>query len=594
MIRRLFRFLHDTRILHTAGGIAIGLAGAGIAALILTFVVQPLAYQATKGMRPDREGRFVLWFWKGSESWHARDQLHEQLNATYQDLLNTLEARDELIPRPINVFIHDSLDNLTTSVVQRKSTLNEQRLTAPMDLLVGQDPTAPLTELITAYAWGECQSLILRNGLRATLSEPDRDFHAAVAAAGARQLDLEQLLAAEGTMSPSLYHRYASPFSQSMVGSLTDIAGLMQVEDAGIVPLSDLPAIHAASLVRFIAATYGITALRRTWGSGSTEQLLRRLAVPLDTLDEAWHAAIERVGANSPQFGYFQAYYSLLQGRTDDAFAQVSGWTSRLSDDEAELAIRSALLVGDIPAARSFLANLKAAQRREQLAALVHRFDDWIVVERGRCRALGSAVDRDELALLAASAWETIQAVTDELRLVSSTLPERFTILVYPDEAPAADASPLLVDAPEGAAILETIAGDSFDDLSWALAELVPQYAYGVRSLSRLVRSGIASAILHTREALIAHGCGLLATDAWIWFERLDFNRSDIDNVLMEAGLLFRYVLDTWGPEAIARIWEMTSGQTRATSLETALKTVCSSGRKEIEEELLETVLKCP
>jgi hypothetical protein len=592
MIRRAFRFLVETRLLHMVGGLAIGLAGAGIAALILNYVVQPLSYRATEGMRAQRSQELVLWYWDESPRWETRDQVDDTLRSTYAQLLEALDVDDASIPKPINVLIHDSLDLLTASVVQRKSTLNEQRLTAPMDLLAGQDPTGPLTELIAAYGWGECRSQILQAGLRAALSEPDRDFHAIVAAAGSARLSLDRLLDAEGDLRPSLYQQYASPFSSSMVGTLTDIAGLMQAEDVSTVPLSDLAALHAASLVRYIVTEYGMTALRRAWGTGSTQRLLRRLDVPLDALDQAWGEAIRRAGEASPQIDYFRAYYDLLQGRTETAYAQILGWDPPHSADERALAIRAALLVGDLATARAYLPPPGTASA-EELSSLVARFDGWTAVLDGRCRVLAPIDQRLAAERVAIAGWRAIEAVLNALGLEDASLPERITLVLYPSEA-ARDQEPALLPGADDAALLEVTRETPVEEIEQTLAELAPEYGYGARSSSRLVRSGVATAVLRPRETLIDHACGLIAENAWIWLERLDFNRSDIENVLVEAGLLFRYVLDTWGPEAIAQIWAMTARQPRPASLETALETACGVGRKEIEDALLATVLRCP
>jgi hypothetical protein len=590
--KRLYRVLRESRVVHMVGGIAIGLLGAGILALLLNYVVQPLSYRATQGMNAEREQRFTLWYWDQSPSAALHEQLFGEIRSAYERLLTTLEVDDDQVPRPINVLVHDTVDQLTASVVQRKSSLNEQRLSAPMDLLVGVDPTGPLTELVAAYAWGECQSKILQNGLRAAITE-DRDVHAIVAAAGDRQLTLDGLLAIEETLQPSLYQLYASPYSSSMIGTLSDIAGLMNVQAEGGASLNDLPSMHAASLVRFILEEFGMLDLRRAWGSGSTARLLGRLDIPLDELDRRWRTATEQARERSPRYPYYAAYFDLLQGRPDTAFAAIRGWPSPLGEDAAELAIRCSLLVGEIETAESYLDALPASPTRSQLAALVAAFTGWIAVEDGRCRALAPAELRAVAEQRAAAAQGTIDTIAAALALDPAALPERVTLVIH-RSATTADAAPaLLPEAGADATVLELVQASPPDELAWTLGELVPQLAYGARSLSQLVRAGVASALLNSRERLVRHACELLANDAWIWLERLDFNRSDTENVVMEAGLLFRYVLDTCGPEAIARVWTMTARQPRPASLETALEDACGMGREEIEDALFETVLDC-
>jgi hypothetical protein len=590
--KRLYRVLRESRLVHMVGGIAIGLLGAGVLALLLNYVVQPLSYRATQGMNAEREQRFTVWYWEESPSAERHEQLFAGILSAYERLLTALEVDDEQLPRPISVLLHDTVDQLTASVVQRKSSLNEQRLSAPMDLLVGVDPAGPLSELIAAYAWGQCQSRILQNGLRAAVTE-DRDVHAIVAAAGNRRLSLVGLLALEETLQPSLYQLYASPYSSSMIGSLSDIAGLMNVQAEGGASLNDLPALHAASLVRFIIEEFGMLDLRRAWGSGSTARLLGRLEVPLEELDRRWQMVTEQARERSERYPYYAAYFDLLQGRPDTAFAAIRGWPSPLEPDAAELAVRCSLLVGEIETAETYLAALPASPARSQLAALVAGFTGWTAVEEGRCRVLAPAELRAVAEKRAAAAQETIDTIVAELALDPSTLPERVTLVLHRSAADADAAPALLPEAGADAAVLELVDASPPDALAWTLGELVPQLAYGARSLSRLVRSGVASALLNSREQLVRHACDLLADDAWIWLERLDFNRSDTENVVMEAGLLFRYVLDTCGPEAVARVWAMTSQQPRPASLETALEAACGMGREEIEDALFETVLDC-
>jgi hypothetical protein len=196
--------------------------------------------------------------------------------------------------------------------------------------------------------------------------------------------------------------------------------------------------------------------------------------------------------------------------------------------------------------------------------------------------------------VVAAITSETIDSIVAQLELDDADLPEQITVILHPDEASLASGERLIPDATSAAATLHVLAADAEDEVRWWLGERVPEFAYGREAFSRLVRSGVASALLHDRQQLIDHACGLLTGNRWIWLERLDFNRSDIENVLMEAGLMFRYVLDTWGADAIREIWRLTSDRSRIVSLETAFERVCGVGRKEIEEQLFDEVLRCP
>ncbi|UCF10137.1 MAG: hypothetical protein JSW65_00150 [Candidatus Bipolaricaulota bacterium] len=593
-MREFLRRLRANPVFGLIGGMLLGAIGAGIAIAILVLVVQPLAYQATRGMRSDRDGRFVMWYWEESDSWASRHALLAELNEVYDRLLTTLEVGDASIPTPINVLVHDSLDQLTRSVVQRKSSGNEQRLTAPLDLLVGEDPTGGMSELIASYGWGECQSLILKNGLRAALAEPDRDFHAIVAASGTQRLSLEELLEVESNLHPTLYQIYASPYSQSMVGSLSDIARMMRIEDVALVPLSDLPTLHAASLVRFIIERFGLMALRGAWGSGTTTRLLARLNVPLVDLDREWQEAADAARDGSPQFAYYVAYFHLAQGRPDSAYELASSWAAPRTDGQSELVVRTSLMVGAFDEARSALATIEGPELYADLARLVSTFDGWTEREDGSGRVLAPAEDEAGLTAVAETARKTIDSTMDLLEIGADDLPERITVFLHPSHASLESAATLIPDMTSAAATLHVLLSDADEELRWWLAERVPGFVYGREAFSRLVRSGVASAVLHEPEDLVEHACGLLAANKWIWLERLDFNRSDIDNVLMEAGLMFRYVLDTWGAEAIREIWLLTSDRSQIVSLETALERVCGVGRKEIEEQLFDGVLRCP
>jgi len=595
MNRSRFRRFWAHPLAGMLGGLFLGAVAAGIAAAILVYVVQPVAYQATRGMRSVRAAPFVVWFWDDSEAWAERDALVGQLRDVYERLLAQMETSEELIPQPINALVHDDLSDLLTSVTQRKSSANEQRLSAPVDLFVGADPAGPLAELIAAYGWGPCQSLILLNGFRADISEPGRDFHAAVAALPeTERLGLAQLLQFEGELAPSLYQQYAAPTSQSAIGSLADFARLMNVEDVSSVQLFDTLSLHAASFVRFIVETYGVQELSRLWGAGSTARLLQRLPVSLDELASSWDVAVAEAAAVSEETPFLQVYYGLADGHPDEAFSTVLEWETPLDRAEAELAVRCALTVGAFGDARRFAEEALDAAVRGELLGFVGVFDGWCAVEAGRCRVLGPEAMLAELEGIAEAGWATTQGIAESLEVDVAELPSRITLIVHPTAASADAGEAMLSQGFERAAVYGFTASDTVDVVRVRLAESLPEVLYGHGTYSRLLRSGLATALLRDLDELVVDACALIAEQRWIWLDRLDFNRSDEETVLLEAGLLFRYVLDTWGAAAMRRIWVATSARADDLSLDTSLQRECGVGRRGIEERMFESLLVCP
>jgi len=130
------------------------------------------------------------------------------------------------------------------------------------------------------------------------------------------------------------------------------------------------------------------------------------------------------------------------------------------------------------------------------------------------------------------------------------------------------------------------------DDIAYDMAGVLPAYAWGKDTYSRLLRSGLAVALSYSKDELVEQACALHSEGTWIPLTRLDFGIADERIIKIEAGLMLWYLLDN-SVQDMREVWIATSPVGLYLSVDAALKRVLGKTRKEIEETLVSSVLLC-
>jgi hypothetical protein len=587
-LQRLFR--HPLASL--LGGLALGGVGIGIALLIIVFWIEPMSKPELAGTVSYREGRFTLWYQEDAAGRENHDLLAEVLTRDYEELIDLLDVNPDLIPTPIDVFVHDDVASMQASIVKRKSPEARATYPAPLDLLASENPRGRLAELILTFGWGPCGSQVLKTGVTVYATEPERNFHAVVAALPERLfLTLPELIRMEerGLFPPSVYQQFDSPYSPAMI-SFAELKSLFELSVRGEAEPADIPTLEAASLVQFLIETNGgIREVKRAWGKGSTEKLLQRVdSRSMAEISAAWYGVESEEGRAAPDFPYLRAYYLLAGGLPDAAWAEARTWAvDTLSDEEILLAGRCALSVGEFSAAADLATHLKGHEATDELEGYLALYQGWSVEVSPGLRIFSPPGGGGESITQVAEVYARMAARLD---LSADDLPERLTIFLYPDESSRDRGTAL---TPLAAAQSGTLHLLYNDDLAYRLGEVLPVYAWRKDSYSRLLRTGLAVALSRSEERLVSEGCQLRSEERWFPLYRLDFGMADQRTVEVEAGLLAQYLLTTYGARELAQIWIATSPLDRYLSVDKALDEVCKTTRREIEESLFSSLLSC-
>jgi len=591
----LWRKMKNKPAFSLIGGLAIGGVAIGIAVLILVLVIEPVATPELEGTLYYKEGDFVLRYQKNSPGRDDHAALGRVLKQDYGELLDLLDVNPDLVPTPIDVFVHDDVSSMQTSISKRKSPEARSVYLAPLDLLVGENPRGRLAELILAFGWGRCGSQILHAGTRLYATEPKRDFHAVVAALPNRLfLTLPELIRAEerGRFPESIYQQFDSPYSPVSI-AFSDLRKLFGLSVHGEVSPEDILALEGASFVQFLIETKGgIRAMKQAWGRGSTVNLLNRIdSEPPEEMGARWYAAGIEAGRDAPDFPFLSVYYLLGGGFPDTAWARCSAWrVDDLSWGEITLAARCALAVGAFTEARALISHLEEGEAKDDMQALLTLYEGWTVTEAHGLRVFVSPqVSREGWAEI--SQIERIyEGMIDRLALPPSDLPERMTLFFHPATETRDRGESLIPLSSEKNATLHLLPED---DAAYRMGEVLPIYAWGKDTYSRLLRAGVAMALSCDQDLLAEEGCKLRQEKHWFPLSSIDFGMASERTVEVEAGLLVHYLLERYGGEALREIWIATSPLDRYLSFDTALAEVCATTREEIEESLFSSLLSC-
>ena len=580
----------------TLGGLVIGGLGALLFVVLLNYVIQPQMSVETRDLYCVEGERFNVWYHEGSPSRASYASLIATLEESLDDLLNRLDVAPAALPSPIDVLVHDTAMQLQSSIVQRKSPMTTHTFYAVLDLFAEEDPYPRLAELVLAFGWGQCYSQLLYTGTLRVLSEPDRNFHAAVAAAPERvQRSVDDLMKLESAaeFDRTLYQQFDSPFSASMaLGSLESIAAFYSMfgSEGNLIPEESFAALQAASLVQYlIECNGGLDAVRSVWGPGSSQSLIARIACgPLDDLTHAWMEAAGAVGPAEDEYEYYRGLYLFEAGELAAAYELTRSWDGQDRTDESVLLmIRTAIAVGAFDRAHALIEEAGFASTPVEDWAIV--FDGWRLLEDEGIRILGRGSD-EELARWHAEALAARDEVAAALDFSSDELPSRITVFVYGSREARQSGRTVTPDAAAHQTAWHVVAGD---DIVRALAETLPAYAYRISTASNLLRTGLATVITVDSDELVARGCELLAAGEWSPLWQLGFGGVPARLLQIETGLMIRYLVDHHGLELIRDLWYATARLGGGMSIDSAILEYADTTRREIEEQLLNSVLVC-
>jgi len=578
------------------GGLVLAGIAVGLAVLILVLVVEPLSRPETKAMVTYRSADFRIWIPKGSPTRERHEDLIHTLEGELGSLIELLEVDRERIPTPIDVFIHDDIPSMRKAILLRKGAHARAGYRAPLDLVVGEATRSRLAELVLAFGWGACGSQILQIGMTQCAAEPERDFHAPIAALPDRLfVTLPELMHLEerGRLPQSLYQRFDAPYSPAMVGSLSGLRDLLELSEKGQDQLVDLPALEAASFVEFLIETKGgIRKVKQAWGIGTTKELLERIdSASLMQLGTVWRETAMEKGKKSSDFPYFRAYYLLSSGDPDAAWAEVSQWsTSALSDNELLLMVRCALSVGEFAETTRLVGELSGKQVPAEAGEFLVQYEGWVVGETKRLRVLAPETMRGSLDELLATGEQACRLMTQRLGLLEEDLPQRLTLFLYPGTVSRDHGASLTPFSATQSAILHIL---ETDDLAYSLGEILPTYAWRKETYSRLLRTGLAVALSRPEQRLIEQGHQLWNDGQWVPLSVVDFGTANRETVEVESGLLAHFLLETFGAQVVREIWTATSPFDRYLSVDTALEEICGTNREQIEPFLFSSLLNC-
>ncbi len=594
-VKSLFEKILRHPVVTLVGGLALGGIAIGIAVLILVLVIEPMATPELEGTVYYKEGDFTLRYQKDNPGREGHTALAEVLKQDYEELLDLLDVNPDLVPTPIDVFVHDDVSSMQTSISKRKSPEARSIYLAPLDLLVGEDPRGRLAELVLAFGWGRCGSQILHAGTRLYATEPKRDFHAVVAALPDRLfLSLPELIRAEerGRFPESIYQQFDSPYSPVSI-AFSDLRKLFGLSVHGEVSPEDILVLEAASFVQFLIETKGgIRAVKQAWGRGSTVNLLNRIDLaPPEEMGARWYAAGIEAGRDAPDFPFLSVYYLLGGGFPDVAWTRSSTWhVEDLSQGEITLAVRCALVVGAFTEASALIFHLEEGEAKDDMQALLALYEGWTVTEAHGLRIFVSPQVSREGWPEVSPIEHVYESMVNRLSLAPRDLPERMTLFFYPDTETQGRGESLIPLSSEKNATLHFLPDD---DAAYRMGEVLPIYAWGKDTYSRLLRAGVAMALSCDEDLLVEEGCRLRQAKLWFSLSSIDFGMASQRTVEVEAGLLVHYLLEKYGGEALREIWIATSPLDRYLSFDTALSEVCATTREEVEESLFSSFLPC-
>jgi len=591
--RRDFR----RQLFFSLGGIAVGIAVAGLLALLINNVIEPTMQVETQDLVEFPGDTFSIWYHIDSPNVNSRHELLPRLEENLSDLLVQLDVSIDAIPLPIDVLVHDSPEMMQQITLRRKSGRAMYSFYSVIDLLQDEDPFPRMAELVLAFGWGRCSSQLLYKGMLMNVSSPDRDFHVPLAAAPLRLLhSVDDLLMLEriDTFGETLYQRYQSPYSPRMAMGTFESIGEFRTMIASIGDEAaeyGIAELQAGSLVQYlIECAGGQEAFRAIWGPGTSEALISRLTCgPVTELFGDWMTVIQSADSSSPEFASYQARFLFEAGDIEAAAMATEAWLpNNLSSSDSVLAVRTQLAVGDFEGAARFAA---AADRDtlETLESWVAIYSDWGQASDDRVTVLGYGTSEslDELLQKVRTAYDF---AGNFLGFTEDELPEHISVFYYDSDEAAAIGDTVLPVV----SIHRTIWNiSSQDNMVEEFTVTLPSFVTKKKTASNLLTRGLRAIVTIDRNELVARGCEMLQSGEWTPLWRVGFGGVPDRLFETQTGLMIGFIVDTYGIDVIRDLWVATARIGGGVSLDTAIKNSLESSRSEIEGVLVDSVLVC-
>jgi len=576
----------------TAGAIAVGVL------FLLQSLLQPGPAPETAGYEIFEGERFRLWYDEDSEAIAEREAFEAELKRQLWEVRRRLLLSEAEVPDRLDVFVHDSIAQMQTTVERRASFVRTKLLDAAIDIVVGDSPRSQLAEVLLYHGWGECFAQAVYIGLLRYVAEPDTPFLLTVKAAPERMRhSLDDLFYLEeiGRYPATIYQQLTGPTAPAGVVSFLGARNLITMpESISAVQADDFHVIEMASLIQYLAGTTGgLDQLKAVWGPGESAAVLARCSAASELLDleSDWLRAVSDAGDVTALPSYVRARLLYEGGYVEAAYALTRDWAFEPMVRplvERAFAVRCAVSVGAFDIASVWAAGLDDTVRSEY-ERLVGIYDGWSRHETPELILLApaSAGESDDLLRRIS---ETYDAMTGRIGASLTEQSVRPVFFLYPDNRQRSIGDHVRPSDPTSVGAVHLVLGGNwrFDMTESLLPRLWKWWP-----ASPLVRVGIVSALSTSMDDLMAAGIGLACSGAWFPFSHLAATLGDVHTLRTEAGLLFAYVEERLDLEGLRRFWTARRVREMA-SLEGALQSFLGMTRQEIEQVLLQEFLHCP
>ena len=588
------RSLRRNKYFWLASGLFGGVLVAGILALVLNYVIQPLSTPETWGYETVKTEDFHVWFTEESPSLANQQEIIAELDAEFADLLGLLHVERSDLDLPIDVFIHDSIPAMQTSIARRKSASASTYFLSVLDILAG-DPVRPwLVEALLSQGWGHCYSQAIYLGTLLYLSNPNPEYLCTVAAAPQElRHSLADLVTSEDeTRYPrTAYQLFGDPSSVRALLSLEDWHSLWFVSDnVASIRAADFPRTEIASLIQFVVESCGsVESLKQAWGPGTASAVLERCwPKGTEDLTAAWALELENPSHMDCSGEAIRASLLFDAGHIEAASAIVGTWSpsSQVTENGILLATRCCLATGDFDRAAEWASTLGDPEG-QSIQSMLAGFGDWRAERFEEMTILApSSISREELQQEIVVPYLSLCSITDAS--FSDGLSP--TVFVHPDAATKRAVSEHLGLDRELTPIAHVCPGE---DWPYEIAHALLPRLWEPGPISPLARIGIAAFLTHPIEDLVQHGTELSCGTGWVPLMLLDVGTAKESVVRTEAGLLFAQIERTMGMDAVRRAWceSRTAG---CVTLESTLRTILGTSKAEVESVLRTEVLRCP
>ena len=572
------------------GGLAIGFLGFGLAAALVFFGIRPSIERGTRGLDSYREGDVRVWYTSKSGGVIDPESVRAETEALMVETAEWIHVDPRELPLPIEVFLHQDMNELVSSVVNRDSDYRSLNWTT-LDRLPWEDPRVRVSELVLAYGWGECTSQILYAGMALYAAYPDRDFHTFVAALPEQaRHSMSELISLEssGSFPQTFYQAYASPFVMRFGISLAATKRHFDIPKF----FSHIPEKHqlyleSASLVQYLIEDLSsMDAVRAAWEVGFSANILPGLTgLSPDELTLRWHEAALRDGLGASDYPVQHVRLLIESGDCEEVFEITESWSAiDTTPERLELMIVSSVLVGEFDRAMTLIDQAQGTDEPVDPGVLQWTRDlvEGSTITTGSVRIISaSSTSPSDPELLRIR--ETADALGEMLGALDTEPLGLATVVVYADPQQWEQATKITSSFGIPSTLTEVVEGE---DIPLAMARVLLLCMLG-ETRSKLLERGSALMVSSDRSELITEAARLQREGKWQPFGTLSYMGRDAGDADVQSACLVQAILDEFGSSKFREIWRSTSTLGDGYCLDTALRTCVGITREELEDLIL-------